>query len=411
MESPTTKTALASASPAIDERDIRLETWVDDNRVSENQEIAFWIATYPPANGYADEIRVLTFRSPGFVPVDPKCWSATNTPICVEPVGPLPLGARPGGVTFIGKLRSTTISGRYGLSIVVGWFDDRGVLRRKAIQIEPLTIENTAERRKSAITDAIKSFFTDLGLPLVLAVLAYFLKKYEEERERSSKAAEEHGQQIQQTWTLMLPKMHQNAERHYMPISGDARSVHDYHASGDIDVTFFFFLLFLSEMRRMINRIGGFYFKHRSGEDMAHRLWAILLMRADNVFGRREREHAQVVVKPSDTFEMFSSGIGATDARIVAMRSTFRQPSTQAYFAVDAVLCEMLSSIVGFELNCAYEFWYGRPEEFPIDEFVEDAERVRNLALFLGPEYAGFQFALKAYSKELKRRGIEIGAS
>ena len=120
-----------------------------------------------------------------------------------------------------------------------------------------MTIENPTKRGYLRALRTLQGIIKDIALPFALAVIAWFFTKIENDRETARKELEEGRQRhekaieqqrdalqqktenrrvrLHQTWTLMLPKVHEYAERYYLPASVDASAVSKYYQGPNQD--------------------------------------------------------------------------------------------------------------------------------------------------------------------------------
>jgi hypothetical protein len=387
------KSALTATTPARGSNDIRIDGWVDDSRVQHGDQVAFWINVQNTSGQPIQNVSVISFRMPGFeIPANAACW---------DKVRRVPCFARPkllaGDVaTLEGQLRAGSTSGKYALSAVIVWTDSANVRRRKPISIGPITIENAAQRYVFLSLKAAQTFVKDLALPLALAWLAFYLKKIEDGREEARKniaearaaqeealedsrndarrLAAERAAQLQQTWNLMLPKAHDNAVNYYMPVAADAQNAEGYHGK-EARFAVFFYLRFLSQMKAMTDAISGFYFKNRDGEEVASQLWEALKVSADSVLSRPRREWVQDTVLPKMTFRTFDERLAG---RKMISETEQIIDANHEWFAKQMPLLRLFRLILQYEMNCAYEFWYEKAEDFPTTAYREALSKVKS---------------------------------
>lgn len=378
------RTAIASVPAAgrdKDAREVWVDGWVDDSRIRQGGTVLFWISIRNRTDKPLNDVSVIVFRSPNFeVPEEEfPCWEPNPpirsefVPVCSDPLTRTPLEKTivAGGVeTIQGHLRARHEPGQSSISAVIAWRDDAGARHRAAVTIGPITVENEL----GTLSKAVQNFFKDLGLPLVLVWLGYRVRKIEERREEGRKRADERTAQVRQTWTQMLPKMHDNAEKYYMPLMGRAGYVSAYYPSNP-EFCFYFYVRFLVKMREMVHGIGGFYLKTRPGEECVSALWDGIRECADARFGRPLRERAQDEVAKIDTVYKFREELPNL-ASTTEMLRTFRNPAELAAFEAETALFDLFAVVLAYEANCSYEFWYGEPEKFDVRGFDAAREKL-----------------------------------
>jgi hypothetical protein len=301
--------------------------------------------------------------------------------------------------TIQGHLLARDEPGQSSVAAVIGWTDATGARHRVPVTIGPVTIENEL----GTLSKAAQNFFKDLGLPLVLVWLGYRIRKIEETREATRKKADERTARVRETWTQMLPKMHENAEKYYMPLMGRAAYLGDYYPDNP-EFCFYYYVRFLVKMREMVRTIGGFYLKSRQGEECVSALWDAIRSCADARFGRPLRERAQDETAPIETVYQFEEKLPQLPST-KEMFEKFREPAEYPRFEAEAVLFSLFAIVMSYEANCSYEFWYGEPEKFDQKGFDEAWERlVRCRGLFRSGKFATVQKHLEAYAKDVEVR-------
>ena len=197
----------------------------------------------------------------------------------------------------------------------------------------------------------------------------------------------------------MLPKLHENAEKYYLPLMSTADAVTK-HYPDKPEYAFFFYCSFLSMMKRVFNEIGGFYLKDQTGEDLVAQIWGTLLDEADRWFGRIERESLQRAVEPTHTYLEF--GTVLRDAAVASAQRKFLLGAKE--FAMQLPLFELFSAALWFETNVCYVVWYDKPPTFPKETF-EGAIKRFEAAVGLGAkQHSSLITQLRHYGKDAQER-------
>ncbi len=384
----------AAAQRAPDPDTLVVAGYAESSRVAVGEPFTVWISF---ENHTGQPIRDLRFtepfRTPGFTQVEP-CWS-NGAPACQA--GQTQSPARTGlprnlaagaAVTVRGDLVRRGRAGNYLLAGAYGWRDAAGHDRRGIVWVGPVEVtKNWADWRArvtedlpEVLTEVVLPVLKDLAWPLVFFLLGWMFKAGEQRR-----AA------VQQTWTQMLSKSHQNAERHYMPVSSAIYGWRDSlepASEEQVDKALYYFALLLRRMDELRRDISGFYFKDRLGEMVAGRAWELLRDRFQGRFPAGEGiEKAELLarsVSAQETFHEFKERLGeepvyahpqAARRALWEVRQAFRDWIRGLEFQeLELPLAELLETVIDFEMNRPYEPWYDRPEPFDRRTFA-DLER------------------------------------
>ncbi len=425
QSNPTTKAAVAATSPAITTNDVQIDGWIDDRAVTPGEPIKFWIVVQnPPLAREISNVEIVALRRPNFeIPAKQlPCWKtipgaaempAETVPVCRNTselsslrlpearVGPA------GSVTIEGQLVAGQRRGKFGLTAVVGWVDSSGAHRRKPITVAPVVVESSLRNRLVYVTGILQSLLKDFALPVALLWLGFRIKAIETAREEARKQTDDRVARVQQTWTLMLPKVHENAEKYYIPLMSYAGSAGKYYES-EPDYAFFFYASFLSQMKRMNDAIGGFYLKDEEGEEVVSLIWEALLDEADSPrwFGRIERERLQLAVDPSLTYTEFRNTL--RNAAVAAARTRFVDKAN--HFERQLPLFRMFSHALWFETNVCYAFWYDDPPKFPTKDFKEALQQFKT-ACVSPDQHSTLIEVLERYTTSVQKRGKDPDAA
>jgi len=180
-------------------------------------------------------------------------------------------------------------------------------------------------------------------------------REEEEARLTIQRVTAERSAQAQQAWNLMLPRLHQNTEKFYMPILQSAYWIR--HAYSEIpskgDVArhrcFFYFLRFNRQMTDMANEIGGIYLKSRSGEGLIAAALFVLLGWAHALFGETGRDAAVSILadRQLNFAEFEERFIGRR--QIAALRTAFEgalaRPDEMQWVTAVLILFDGLDSV------------------------------------------------------------------
>lgn len=137
----------------------------------------------------------------------------------------------------------------------------------------------------------IYEFAKDFGLPIVGAVLGFwFAHRVDAQRLRQQEASEREAR-VRESWNQMLPRVHSNAERFYMPISSAlqgfrqefdrliAAAREEERLPRDeqvLDKLLLHLVQLFCRHNHLNQEIGGYYFKSRAAEAAVAKGWHVL---------------------------------------------------------------------------------------------------------------------------------------
>lgn len=310
-------------------------------------------------------LRILALEAEGFEPGEARWYASGDASISGDGLGAtvaLPPGT---AVSLAVRLRSTGEVGRFTPRIIYAWRDAAQLRHQGIVWAGPIEVKSW--------WSTIRAPVVDLAWPVVILILGWWLKTALQKRTET-----------QQILHLMLPKIHENAEKYYMPLCTKIRRLDEVwqelgHADSEVEWNKLFNMLFyelwvlLMIDDRMNREIGGWYLKNRNGEDCADECWepfrSELERRLDRdrihrvlhvirgidvddyvaVMGRFESEDDEKTVREDDGAETWEAFHGWV----------------KADFGNHLVLLRLLRHILLFEMNRPYETWYGSPETFP----------------------------------------------
>jgi hypothetical protein len=284
----------------------------------------------------------------------------------------------------------------------------------------PVVVVRNMWSRMQWLAVGTQAICKDLALPFILALVAAAFearnarerearekREVEEKNEREEK--ERKDDRLRETWALMLEKHHQNAELYYLPLLGSMREFRRARGDGDDDRAFYFFMVFFWRMFRLSTNIGGFYFKNRSGERLLGDTWRLIVSQTDiELQGRAKREIAveKLTTRNSAvpaTYAGFSSAL-ARKKPFQSMRVDYTawqtKPSraTLTFADIEALLW-FFHTLMAFETNRPYEYWYGDKPEFP----TSDVDAFVRMPLAAHPMLAEFREHLEDYHTGIER--------
>jgi len=361
----------ASQEPIIGPKAASTETdglvarlWIERNRVYTGQTIRLRI-TFDNRSGVPADIRVYDVQKPGFEPETDFRYLATGLPVDF----PIALPAS-GSVTIESALTPAGSShGRFSVGMAY-LFARPNATRSASVILDPIEITSWYREQSSLVANRAYSVIKDLTLPVILAVLAYVLQRVQKDREMR-----------QAIWTTQLPRMHDYAEKHYLPIVRSLRTVQSEYEklksnssttlpAGDGTKRYSYILLvFLRRMRALREDKGGVFFKDRGGESVAQAAWFAFYENVIATIGEDRYESALKELTLPTTYEDFSAASEPTldnwHEKLVQWMNGAGNPQNSYEQCLE--LLRILQNVLSFEANRPFDaFWYERPAAFDI---------------------------------------------
>ena len=227
--------------------------------------------------------------------------------------------------------------------------------------------------------------------------------------------------EMQQTLQLMLPKIHENAEKYYMPLCARIlRLEEDWHKLNDdseragksrwFDVLFCDLWILLALDKSMTDAIGGWYLKDREGEEQAFQCWDVFKSELETRFNRDRNNRIVRAIMGVDEYDILLEhfeetgatnddsspwprlkkaflgwGHGDSKGREELLKDAWFETKKDFRKWVDddfgkyMIFLTLLRKLLNFEMNRPYETWYGGPAEFPKD-FGETYKKLEDWA-------------------------------
>jgi hypothetical protein len=436
---------------AAQERTVVALAWMDQSVVEEGKRFRLWVSLENRSDSAAVGLHFTSFQIPGFHAV--SCWAAGG-PACIprgageRPVLGLPLRLEKGqSATVFAVLEPLSKHGQFGASGVFTWRDERRVEQKGAVVAPVITVTSREEHLWFSLGKMV-SLLKDLLVPAAIAYLGWYLQNRDKERERKEDAAKQQKEtderehdldreererkqtRLRETWNLMLPKSHANAEQHYMPVVAaidgllfearrtwlDSRDEH-WH------MLLWALLRVLRRMQDLAQAIGGFYFRDLAGEKLARMCWNEFYFRSRNQLGPADRDRAVSAIERNENLASFLDRLSGHPAEtspgawvIAVLDPKAGEETAQTLGRLDTCmrgwltlgglqlslpLLELLEVIVKYEMNRTYELWYGTQAHFDEETFWIALHR-------LEPKLKPIYEEAVAYSESIKKR-VEEG--
>jgi hypothetical protein len=335
--------------------------WLDRNPVRFRRQAKVW---YRFQNLTDKKIQGLRGQlgAPGFRPGTLRWRSPVDIPPGTERMMWVPLTA-------------ATRSGTFSLATALGWREEERV-RQGTVAID--NVQTIAPSWLFA-AHAAEAFLQVLALPAIIALLGWIFQF------RQQRFAIE-----RQAWSSMLPESHKNNVKYYLPLHGTLgsfdSSVREFQDNDKgLEGAFFDLLLTL----RLMRDVPGFYLVDRMGEDLVNRLWYEFIKRllremstgkeSDPDAARANMGRLVDLLKPADTLSTFEARMSNAAVELSALREALQGRFgewSKGPRKVDFEILALFRELLWFEVNRIYDFWYGRPVEFPTEAFKESLSKV-----------------------------------
>lgn len=389
--------------------------WTDEGGVASAARVGLWILFENQSGGPIHDLHFLTFRTPGFDKVK-NCWSQNEMPICYPgsragkfvQTGLKPDLAPKQTTLIYGELSPRHWFGRHGASGVIAWKDAKGQNLQRAVVLPGVEVHSEAMDVISGIVKALEI----CALPIALAVLAWWLKKQQDEREKAAKSEQARQIRLQETWNLQLPKFVKDIGDYYMPVYlaiqqfvQHSKRLNASSTQGELHRALFRLMRLNRRMAHLSEKIGGFSFKNHEGEDLVADCWALFEEANREQTSTAEEDAARVgdVIGPYVSLAQLmdlvngspESGLSRLQGQRIAeglenLTCCLRE-WTKGKLQEDLVPLEILSFILSFEMNRPLELWYGQLPGFPSKALGKAIEKLSE------EKHGGMKAALKAY--------------
>lgn len=410
--------AAAIAVPASDP--VTVSGGLGATRTWRGNRVPFWISIRNRTAATLDSVAV---ASPDAIVAIVAICAASSSSTCESAPTALAAGQ---DVVMHGEIEVRAVA-ELSPSLIVRW-DAAGTPGVAAVKVGPLKSESYTW---SWITWGL-GWIPNLALPIALlyAGHVYERRRHREQeqtrqherdlesrrQEDSSRRAELRQQQEtrraeqQEVVRMMLPLSHSYAIKHYATILTRARnavkSVSRYreahHADGKqaaLDAVTYDIVALYTANRRLIAKVGAYYFKDRAGEELvvaAFYEFSGVLFLVDQGASKAITPVIDVIERtsplPQATFESMIAANTNASAKLAIVRHRIedwiRGDSCEAGLGYLAIFCAVLE----FEMNRPYEDWYGASEPLALpaehsaalrqiyESHPENADRFRKYA-------------------------------
>jgi hypothetical protein len=378
-----------AASPPSD--DLTVVAWLDLDQLEEGAVTRLRIAIRNPHQTQLRKVTGIHIQIPGFRQVG-SCW-AKQAPACLPSekspseasATPPPWDVPAGSTVFLSAevARTTRGAGTFFLSGSYDWTNQDSP-RRGAI--EPVKVSVLGGRPFDIPREWLE-FLKDLILPLTLVGVAWALQRYQQARSER-----------QVVWTNMLAKVHQNAEKYYLPASMAMETLRvrlnalrpwQGRPAADFEPAVLPFLLVLRRMRLLVTKIGGFYFKDRRGERVVARSWELFFRCTRAEIDNQALDFLLDRIGPFESVAEFAvkKQDSTFNAAYIVVRDGLAAWASTSLF-LSACSLELCAEVFDTETNRAFEMWYGETEPIPRERISDLMNLMETNAGLAGPTHA-----------------------
>jgi len=380
---------------------LKLQGWLQQSRVYRGQTVRLRFIFENHSARKITGLRFVDLQAPGFE--WPPSWTAhIEGPARIRWTGSqLDPDLNPGETeTIEADLKPTRDSyGVFSVTAFVGW--DRAATAASPvaetvhvpIALGPVEITTPWREHLALFSNRTYRVGKDLTLPVLLALLAYLFQKRQQgleaidQRQRDDREKRDHDQReqrerSQQIWNSQLPRLHEIAEKHYLPIVTTIRYLGDAWGrlpnspvkkkEQQVNLCLYCFLLALRRFKFLRDEKGSLFFKDRSGEEVASAALFSLYFHVKKQFGEDGRERILKRIEVTDDFDKFLQKLQHDDVlqhcREVFVAWIEDTQITNGSFPQCLHILTIVRHIFKFEANRPFdEFWYGSPAKFDVD--------------------------------------------
>ncbi|HEY2291257.1 MAG TPA: hypothetical protein VGM86_11200 [Thermoanaerobaculia bacterium] len=242
--------------------------------------------------------------------------------------------------------------------------------QQQTISINPMEIE-VVRPPVSRVAVVSYSILKDLGIPLIVGILAYLFQQALQERSK-----------IQAVRNALLPTATTNAVKYLLPVAGSIRNLKRAVAEASSASSgsgrsekqqegFFYFVFTFKRMRDLLTVGGGFFFDNIPSEELADECWRAVRRRALEVFGSIDLSHTLDLMEGHETISLFFSQFpinknilsgSLSPAQRAAVRVWEKFPSWVAVGPPnpDLEVLSVLGDVMQSESNRLFLGWYER---------------------------------------------------
>jgi hypothetical protein len=350
--------------------DVEITAWASREVIRAGDTFEVWLLVKNVSGLPLSELAIKFFASPGFVPVG-TCWRGgvpgcrPGMPAANQPVGlEATLAPDQTGMVFAELKSAGSTKGQIKASIA--WVAG-GKPREELAAIDPVRV---LPRVRGWVT-ALYSLLKDLGLPLLVGVLAFIFQRSLQERSR-----------VQTVRNALLPTATANAVNYLLPvvsaIAALRRFTKEAAEATDAEVkslkwqqSFYYFVFLIKRMRDQLIKGGAIFLEDTDGEEIVIQCWVAVYFRAVESFGYLELSQTVDLMDENESFSLFMKQFpGLRDLlgpppggdRLAAMRfrRKFLTLTAAGGFNADLGVLGIMEEILQLEVNRLFLGWYER---------------------------------------------------
>ena len=477
--------ARPSAPPSLEpqgspENGIQVTGLLSRPSVAVGETVRFWLTLKNRAPYSIFQVRVRQLDAPGFGTADrclcgdksKACWDdgksqsrSPATSIQAPMTNDCDLIApevKPGQViTVWGDLSAAEAHESSNLTAVVGWQTgtEEKIESQFALDLGRCAVTDRYTRVLTAVTDwfgriwtGAWAFFKDITLPIVLLILGWRFKVWDDKREQDRRESEKQrdidrdnreqkSAKMAEQWSIMLPDSRKLSRMYYLPLLSAVQQatsclekvVKDYgelgkqqdpaakrelqkRLDGTMETAFFYWVLSWRQFRNVADSVGGLHFKDRVGEKLT--AWSqgkfLQLYLGDNRdllrTYARILDHIGIHEKLDSFLNKFREDMDPETWESLGFREGWNHFKVwvRGPKCVESIsYLKGFAALVEYEANRPFEYWYGGVKErLNIDAELEKV--LENLAAEIAkdqPALVGFPEKVKKYLSDGKAPG------
>lgn len=360
--------------------------WLPKDRLEEGALLHWKVLFENTSETQSMGIEVIDFLSPGFT-LFGNCWE-DQLPSCRDGYrrDSTSFQLSPGEVSVLeGWLQAGRDSGSFRHSILLR----ANTSRSSGFATVPFPAVEVASGLVSGARRVARRLHVigrDLAIPIAVVLFALLYQYWDRRREQERSDAADRRTEINQTWNKLIDKTLDDAQKYYLPLITDARTVWEEFerttekeaADSSVKPTrcLYHLVYFLRRVRTVRERIGGFHLKQELAEEiLVTCLLVFLRMTKERLDPLREGDlgYAELKVKINGQQQDFREALG-NDATLQRVRDRFAAwISVEQDFSDTLEVLRLFVTVLVFEVNRPfYQYWYevAPDERFPHDALV-----------------------------------------